>query len=64
MGLLMSMQVPFVGFQPIRTSEHMAAAGLLLVKDVEADSDSLKSKPKLQASRWKETQLYSPTTVF
>ena len=28
MGLLMSMQVPFVGFQPIRTSEHMAAAGL------------------------------------
>lgn len=21
------MQVPFVGFQPIRTSEHMAAAG-------------------------------------
>ena len=29
MGLLMSMQVPFVGFQPIRTSEHMAAAGVL-----------------------------------
>ena len=28
MGLVMSMQVPFVGFQPIRTSEHMAAAGL------------------------------------
>ena len=27
LGLLMSMQVPFVGFQPIRTSEHMAAAG-------------------------------------
>ena len=24
----MSMQVPFVGFQPIRTSEHMAAAGM------------------------------------
>ena len=29
MGLLMSMQVPFVGFQPIRTSEHMAAAGVV-----------------------------------
>ena len=28
LGLLMSMQVPFVGFQPIRTSEHMAAAGV------------------------------------
>ena len=27
LGLLMSMQVPFVGFQPLRTSEHMAAAG-------------------------------------
>ncbi|KAL5510353.1 hypothetical protein EMCRGX_G005883 [Ephydatia muelleri] len=26
LGLIMSMQVPFVGFQPIRTSEHMAAA--------------------------------------
>ncbi|XP_001641089.2 dolichyl-diphosphooligosaccharide--protein glycosyltransferase subunit STT3B [Nematostella vectensis] len=26
-ALIMSMQVPFVGFQPIRTSEHMAAAG-------------------------------------
>uniref|UniRef100_A0A8C6U482 Dolichyl-diphosphooligosaccharide--protein glycosyltransferase subunit STT3B n=1 Tax=Neogobius melanostomus TaxID=47308 RepID=A0A8C6U482_9GOBI len=27
-GLVLSMQVPFVGFQPIRTSEHMAAAGV------------------------------------
>ena len=27
LGLLLSMQVPFVGFQPIRTSEHMASAG-------------------------------------
>ena len=27
LGLIMSMQIPFVGFQPIRTSEHMAAAG-------------------------------------
>ncbi|CAB0019297.1 unnamed protein product [Nesidiocoris tenuis] len=25
LGLLFSMQIPFVGFQPIRTSEHMAA---------------------------------------
>lgn len=34
LGLLFSMQIPFVGFQPIRTSEHMAASGvfaLLLV---------------------------------
>jgi len=27
LGLLLSMQIPFVGFQPIRTSEHMAASG-------------------------------------
>ena len=27
----MSMQVPFVGFQPLRTSEHMAAAGKVLM---------------------------------
>lgn len=29
MGLILSMQVPFVGFQPIRTSEHMASAGMI-----------------------------------
>ncbi|XP_017774410.1 PREDICTED: dolichyl-diphosphooligosaccharide--protein glycosyltransferase subunit STT3B [Nicrophorus vespilloides] len=28
LGLIMSMQIPFVGFQPIRTSEHMAASGV------------------------------------
>ena len=28
-GTLASMQVPFVGFQPVRTSEHMAALGRL-----------------------------------
>lgn len=27
-GLILSMQVPFVGFQPIKTSEHMASAGV------------------------------------
>lgn len=27
LGLVLSMQVPFVGFQPVRTSEHMAAHG-------------------------------------
>lgn len=28
LGLILSMQIPFVGFQPIRTSEHMAALGV------------------------------------
>ena len=30
----MSMQVPFVGFQPIRTSEHMAAAGVFALLNI------------------------------
>lgn len=30
LGLLLSMQIPFVGFQPIRTSEHMAASGMII----------------------------------
>ena len=30
-GTLCSMQIPFVGFQPIRTSEHMAAAGNVII---------------------------------
>jgi hypothetical protein len=33
LGLLLSMQIPFVGFQPIRTSEHMAASGNVLKSD-------------------------------
>merc|ERR1739844_87044 len=28
MGLISSMQIPFVGFQPVKTSEHMASAGV------------------------------------
>nr|CDS28695.2 oligosaccharyl transferase [Hymenolepis microstoma] len=31
LGLILSMQVPFVGFQPVRTSEHMAAAGVFVL---------------------------------
>lgn len=27
LGQIMAMQIPFVGMQPVRTSEHMAAAG-------------------------------------
>ncbi|KTW28524.1 hypothetical protein T552_01783 [Pneumocystis carinii B80] len=28
LGTLMSMQIPFIGFQPIRTNEHMSALGI------------------------------------
>lgn len=31
LGTMMSMQVPFVGFQPVKTSEHMAAAGTFVL---------------------------------
>nr|XP_018914529.1 PREDICTED: dolichyl-diphosphooligosaccharide--protein glycosyltransferase subunit STT3B isoform X2 [Bemisia tabaci] len=31
LGLIFSMQIPFVGFQPIRTSEHMAALGVFVL---------------------------------
>ena len=31
LGLILSMQIPFVGFQPVRTSEHMAAIGVFAV---------------------------------
>lgn len=31
LGTLMSMQIPFVGFQPTRTSEHMAALGKVMI---------------------------------
>lgn len=30
-GTLASMQVPFVGFQPVGTSEHMGALGMILL---------------------------------
>lgn len=31
LGLILSMQIPFVGFQPVRTSEHMASAGVFVL---------------------------------
>lgn len=34
LGLLMSMQVPFVGFQPLKTSEHMASLGVFALIQV------------------------------
>lgn len=34
LGLVFSMQIPFVGFQPIRTSEHMAAGGKFIKTNI------------------------------
>ncbi|KAG9298003.1 hypothetical protein G9A89_018831 [Geosiphon pyriformis] len=47
LGTLMSMQVPFVGFMPTRTSEHMAALGIFgllqIIAFVELVRDHLSS---------------------
>uniref|UniRef100_A0A674MAW4 Dolichyl-diphosphooligosaccharide--protein glycosyltransferase subunit STT3B n=1 Tax=Takifugu rubripes TaxID=31033 RepID=A0A674MAW4_TAKRU len=43
-GLVLSMQIPFVGFQPIRTSEHMAAAGVFVLLQVYAFLQYLKNR--------------------
>uniref|UniRef100_H2ZLL0 Dolichyl-diphosphooligosaccharide--protein glycosyltransferase subunit STT3B n=1 Tax=Ciona savignyi TaxID=51511 RepID=H2ZLL0_CIOSA len=43
LGLLLSMQIPFVGFQPIRTSEHMASAGVFLLLQVYCFLDYVRS---------------------
>ncbi|KAI3390119.1 hypothetical protein SNEBB_010160 [Seison nebaliae] len=44
LGTLLSMQVPFVGFQPIRTSEHMAAAGTFALLQAVAFITYIQSK--------------------
>lgn len=44
LGTIMSMQIPFVGFQPIRTSEHMAAAGTFALLQAYAFINYVRSK--------------------
>ncbi|KAJ3092940.1 oligosaccharyl transferase stt3 subunit [Quaeritorhiza haematococci] len=43
LGTLMSMQIPFVGFQPTRTSEHMAALGIFGLLQIIAFVNLIKS---------------------
>ncbi|KAH8104081.1 oligosaccharyl transferase STT3 subunit [Cristinia sonorae] len=42
-GTLASMQVPFVGFQPVRTSEHMAALGVFGLLQIVAFAELVRS---------------------
>jgi dolichyl-diphosphooligosaccharide---protein glycosyltransferase len=44
LGLILSMQVPFVGFQPVRTSEHMLAAGVFALLQAYAFIEYLYAK--------------------
>lgn len=44
LGTLLSMQIPFVGFQPVQSSEHMAAFGVFGLCQLYAFNEYLKSK--------------------
>lgn len=44
LGLILSMQIPFVGFQPVRTSEHMASAGMFVLVQAYAFLKYLQTK--------------------
>lgn len=44
LGLLFSMQIPFVGFQPVKSSEHIAALGVFGLCQLVAFNDYLRSK--------------------
>lgn len=43
-GTILSMQIPFVGFQPVQSSEHMLAFGVFGLCQIHAFVDYLKSK--------------------
>ncbi|VDM41997.1 unnamed protein product [Toxocara canis] len=43
-GTILSMQIPFVGFQPVQTSEHMAAFGVFGLCQLVAFANWLRSK--------------------
>ena len=62
-GLVLSMQIPFVGFQPIRTSEHMAAAGRLCLyfyyKDFYSSTEAY-FNTEVYFKRWGPLQSGSP----
>ncbi|XP_046362449.1 dolichyl-diphosphooligosaccharide--protein glycosyltransferase subunit STT3A [Haliotis cracherodii] len=44
LGTILSMQIPFVGFQPVQSSEHMAALGVFGLCQIHAFVDYLRSK--------------------
>lgn len=43
LGTLASMEIPFVGFQPVRTSEHMAALGIFGLLQLVAFTQAIRS---------------------
>ncbi|KAI0766040.1 oligosaccharyl transferase STT3 subunit [Irpex lacteus] len=55
-GTLASMQVPFVGFQPVRTSEHMGALGVFGLLQIVAFAELVRSHV---SSKQFQTLLYA-----
>ena len=61
-GTLASMQVPFVGFQPVKTSEHMAALGKLHLP-IQKEKDLTFTKVSLVSSKSSRSpSLSAPTS--
>jgi dolichyl-diphosphooligosaccharide--protein glycosyltransferase len=57
MGTILSMQIPFVGFQPIRTSEHMAASGTFALLQAYGFLNYLRSK--LSKTQFRQLFIFS-----
>ncbi|GJF00281.1 glycosyltransferase family 66 protein [Phanerochaete sordida] len=60
-GTLASMQVPFVGFQPVRTSEHMAALGVFGLLQIIAFAELVRSHV---SSKQFQTLLYASVVAM
>ena len=61
LGTIMSMQIPFVGFQPIRTSEHMAAAGTFALLQAYGFLNYLRAR--LSKTQFKQLFIFSVVVV-
>eukprot|EP00823_Brevimastigomonas_motovehiculus_P005613 TRINITY_DN417_c0_g5_i1.p1 TRINITY_DN417_c0_g5~~TRINITY_DN417_c0_g5_i1.p1 ORF type:complete len:744 (-),score=196.74 TRINITY_DN417_c0_g5_i1:248-2479(-) len=57
LGTLMAMLIPFVGFQPVRSSEHMAAAGMFALLQLYGLFTYLRARVSLALNR--QTILYA-----
>jgi hypothetical protein len=59
-GELLAMQIPFVGFQPVKTSEHMAAFGVFGLLQV----NSPIGVPRTQQKKWVKNYGAGKNTIF
>lgn len=65
LGTILSMQISFVGFQPVQSSEHMAALGVFGLCQIHAFVDYVRSKlSREQFELLFRTMVLFATTVF